>query len=31
MKMLSFCERLNVAIEHDWDKNNVGYYQFLAG
>lgn len=28
---VEFCERLNVAIEHDWDKNNVGYYQFLAG
>lgn len=28
---VEFCERLNVAIEHDWDKNSVGYYQFLAG
>lgn len=28
---MEFCERLNVAIEHDWDKNSVGYYQFLAG
>lgn len=28
---VEFCERLNVAIEHDWGKNNVGYYQFLAG
>ena len=28
---VEFCERLNVAIEHDWDKNDVGYYQFLAG
>lgn len=26
-----FCESFNVALEHDWDKNNVGYYQFLAG
>lgn len=24
-------EVLNVALEHDWDKNDVGYYQFLAG
>lgn len=28
---VEFCERLNVAIEHDWDKNSVGFYQFLAG
>lgn len=28
---VEFCERLNVAVEHDWDKNSVGYYQFLAG
>ena len=28
---VEFCERINVAIEHDWDKNSVGYYQFLAG
>ena len=28
---VEFCERINVAVEHDWDKNSVGYYQFLAG
>ena len=28
---VEFAERLNVAIEHDWDKNNVGYYMFQAG
>ena len=28
---VEFCERMNVAIEHDWGKNSVGYYQFLAG
>lgn len=28
---VEFCERMNVAVEHDWDKNSVGYYQFLAG
>ena len=28
---IDFAENLNVALEHDWDKNNVGYYQFLAG
>ena len=28
---IEFCERLNVAVEHDWDKNSVGYYMFLAG
>lgn len=28
---VEFCERINVAIEHDWDKNNVGFYQFQAG
>ena len=28
---IEFCEKINVAVEHDWDKNNVGYYQFLAG
>lgn len=28
---VEFCERLNVAIERDWDKNAVGYYMFLAG
>lgn len=28
---VEFCERLNVAVEHDWDKNSVGYYMFLAG
>ncbi len=26
-----FCERMNVAIEHDWDKNNVAFYMFQAG
>lgn len=25
------CTLLNVALEHEWDKNTVGYYQFLAG
>ncbi len=25
------CELLNVAMEHEWDKNNVGYVQFEAG
>lgn len=25
------CEALTVALEHDWDKNRIGYYQFLAG
>ena len=28
---VEFCERINVAVEHDWGKNSVGYYQFLAG
>lgn len=28
---VEFCTRLNVAIEHDWEKNNVGYYMFQAG
>lgn len=28
---VDFCERLNVAIEHDWGKNDVGYYMYLAG
>lgn len=28
---VEFCERLNVAIEHDWDKNNVAFYMFQAG
>ena len=28
---VEICEILTTAIEHDWDKNNVGYYQFLAG
>ena len=28
---VEFCERINTALEHDWDKNSVGYYQFLAG
>ena len=28
---VEFCERMNVAIEHDWDKNSVGYMMFLAG
>ena len=25
------CELLNVALEHEWDTNQVGYYQFMAG
>jgi len=25
------CTLLNIALEHEWDKNTVGYYQFLAG
>ena len=28
---VAFCERMNVAIEHDWDKNNVAYYMYQAG
>lgn len=28
---VEFCERMNVAIEHDWDKNNVAFYMFQAG
>ena len=28
---VEFCERINVAVEHDWGKNSVGYFQFLAG
>lgn len=28
---IDFVENLNVALEHDWDKNGVGHYQFLAG
>lgn len=28
---VEFCERMNIAIEHDWDKNNVAYYMFQAG
>lgn len=25
------CTFLNIALEHEWDRNTVGYYQFLAG
>lgn len=25
------CTQLNVALEHEWDKHNIGYYQFCAG
>ena len=28
---IEFCERMNVAIEHDWDKNNVPFYMYQAG
>lgn len=28
---VEFCERLNVAVEHDWDKNDVGFYMYQAG
>lgn len=28
---VEFCERMNVAIEHDWDKNNVAFYMYQAG
>ena len=28
---VAFCERMNVAIEHDWDKNNVPFYMYQAG
>lgn len=28
---IEICEVLNVALEHDWDKNDVAYYQFRAG
>lgn len=28
---VAVCEFLNVALEHDWDKNDVPYYQFRAG
>lgn len=25
------CNQVNVALEYEWDKNRVGYYQFMAG
>lgn len=25
------CTQLNVALEHEWDKHNIGHYQFCAG
>ena len=28
---VEICELLNVALEHEWDKHNVGYYQVCAG
>lgn len=28
---VEICEILTTAIEHDWDKNDVGYYQYQAG
>lgn len=28
---VEICTLLNVALEHEWDKHNVGYYQFCAG
>lgn len=28
---VEICTQLNVALEHEWDKHNVGYYQFCAG
>lgn len=28
---VEICEVLNVALEHDWDKNDVAYYQYMAG
>lgn len=28
---VEICERLNVALEHEWDTNRVGFYQFRAG
>ena len=28
---VEFCERMNIAIEHDWDKNNVAFYMYQAG
>lgn len=28
---IEICTLLNVALEHEWDKHNVGYYQFCAG
>lgn len=28
---VEICEVLNVALEHEWDKHNVPYYQFKAG
>ena len=28
---VEICELLNVALEHEWDKNRVGFFQFRAG
>ncbi len=28
---VEICEVLNVGLEHEWDVNNVGYFQFQAG
>lgn len=25
------CNQVNVALEYEWDKNRIGYYQFMAG
>ena len=27
----AICDIINVALEHEWDKNRVGYYQYCAG
>lgn len=28
---VEICEQLNVALEHEWDTNQIGFYQFRAG
>ena len=28
---MPICTELSLALEHEWDKHKVGYYQFLAG
>lgn len=28
---VAICEELSIALEHEWDKHKIGYYEFLAG